>query len=144
LILPDVNLLLYAHSAADVAEHPKARAWWETTLNAGGPVVVPWAVALGYVRVITHPRGVIRPLSPANALADVAGWLARPNVRIIEPGPRHLAILSELLSHIGVAGRLTSDAHLAAIAIEYQCELHSHDADFGRFPGLRWHDPLRE
>ncbi len=143
MILPDVNLLLYAH-AADAPQHARAKAWWEQTVGSGAPIVLPWAVVLGYVRITTHPRAVARPLAPAAAIADVAQWLARPNVSVIEPGPRHLAILTELLSELGLGGRLTTDAHLAAIAIEHQCELYSHDADFGRFSGLRWRDPLRD
>jgi hypothetical protein len=37
---------------------------------------------------------------------------------------------------------LTTDAHLAALAIEYQAELASTDADLARFRGLRWFHPL--
>ena len=38
---------------------------------------------------------------------------------------------------------LVPDAHLAALAIEHGLVLCSADADFARFPGLRWHNPLR-
>jgi predicted nucleic acid-binding protein len=48
-----------------------------------------------------------------------------------------------LLERLGTAGNLTADAHLAALAIEYQAELHSTDADFSRFSGLRWRNPLK-
>ena len=34
------------------------------------------------------------------------------------------------------------DAHLAALAIEHQAELHSNDTDFSRFSGLRWRNPI--
>ena len=37
-----------------------------------------------------------------------------------------------------------TDAYLAALAIDYQAELHSCDTDFIRFPGLRWKNPLRK
>jgi len=43
---------------------------------------------------------------------------------------------------VGAAGNLVSDAHLAALAIEHGAELCSADRDFGRFPGLRWMNPL--
>jgi toxin-antitoxin system PIN domain toxin len=82
------------------------------------------------------------PLTSDAALDRVESWLERPGVRILEPGPRHLIILRELLEAAGVAGSLTTDAHLAAIAVEHQCELCSNDADFARFPGLRWRNPL--
>ena len=77
-------------------------------------------------------------------------WLAQPYVTVIDPGPRHSGILCGLLESLGTAGNLTTDAHLAALAIEHlaalaiehQAELHSTDADFIRFPGLRWRNPL--
>lgn len=72
----------------------------------------------------------------------VRSWLAHPRVTIIAPGEQHAVILFGLLERLGVAGNLTTDAHLAALAIEYQAELASTDADFARFPGLRWFNPL--
>jgi hypothetical protein len=76
------------------------------------------------------------------AVGLVRSWLDRPIVQVLDPGPRHLEIIARLLAGLGVGGNLTTDAHLAAIAIEHQCEIHSNDTDFGRFPGLRWRDPL--
>jgi predicted nucleic acid-binding protein len=60
----------------------------------------------------------------------------------LDPGARHAEILFGLLESLGTAGNLTTDAHLAALAIEHQAELHSTDADFARFPGLRWVNPV--
>jgi predicted nucleic acid-binding protein len=37
---------------------------------------------------------------------------------------------------------LTSDAYLAALAIEYGAELYSSDTDFRRFPRVNWINPL--
>jgi len=141
MVLPDVNLLVYAHNES-APGHARARAWWEDVINRQEPVGLPWAVALGFVRLVTHPAVFVRPLEPLAALGHVELWLEQPQVDVLEPGPRHLVILRELLSAAGVAGALTTDAHLAALAIEHQCELHSNDTDFARFPGLRWHDPL--
>jgi len=69
-------------------------------------------------------------------------WLDRPNVQYLAPGPRHLGIAFGLLEGTGTAGNLTTDAQLAAIAIEHDAQMLSSDHDFGRFPGLRWADPL--
>ena len=69
-------------------------------------------------------------------------WLAWPGVQILTPGDSHAEILFGLLERLGTAGNLTTDAHLEALAIEYQAELASTDADFARFPGLRWFNPL--
>jgi predicted nucleic acid-binding protein len=82
------------------------------------------------------------PLLPKAAVARVRQWFAREHVQSLDPGPRHLAIVERLFETTGVGGNLTTDTHRAALALEHQCELHSSDADFARFPGLRWHKPL--
>ncbi len=141
MILPDVNLLIYAHDAAS-PHHASARRWWEDTLNGAREVGLPWAVALGFVRLTTHPRVMRSPLAGPAAVAIVASWSTCPVLRPIEPGLRHLALVSELLAAAGVAGSLTTDAHLAALAIEHRAVLHTNDRDFGRFPGLQWVNPI--
>ena len=141
MIIPDVNLLVYAHNRA-AQEHASARAWWEDLIEREQPVGLPWAVMLGFIRLVTHPAVLVAPLAPTAALASVRGWLDQSNVRIVEPGPRHLDLLGEIFRATGVAGSLTTDTHLAALAIEHQAELHSNDADFVRFSGLRWRNPL--
>jgi len=141
VILPDINLLVYAYNQ-NAPLHEPARRWWEETMSAGKPIGLPWTVMLGFVRLMTHPAVLSPPLRPNKAIEHVKSWLTRPHVRVLEPGPRHLAILDELLSGLGVAGSLTTDAHLAALAIEHQAELHSNDTDFARFTGLRWHNPM--
>ena len=141
MILPDVNLLVYAHNERAVA-HQRARAWWKDLIDREQPIGLAWTVMLGFVRLVTHPAVLADPLNPLDALGFVRGWLAQPSVRFVEPGPRHVALLAELFGATGVAGSLTTDTHLAALAIEHQAELHSNDADFGRFPGLRWRNPL--
>lgn len=141
MILPDVNLLLHAYNL-DSPRHADARAWWERVLGAPGPVGLSWSVILGYVRISTHPRILANPLPVAKACAHVEAWLAQPQVTLVHPGDRHADILFDLLRGLGTAGNLTTDAHLAALAIEHQAELQSTDADFARFPGLRWRNPL--
>ena len=141
MIVPDINLLVYAYNS-DAPYHSAARAWWEALLNDEEPVALPWVCSLGFVRLMTHRSVLAQPLEPRAAVVHVRSWLERPNVGTLDPGPRHLEILGRLLEHAGTAGNLTTDAHLAAIAIEHQCSLHSNDADFARFQGLRWHNPL--
>lgn len=141
MILPDLNLVVYAYNR-DAPHHAAARAWWEELLNNTQPVAVPWVVVLGFVRLMTHRAVLIAPLSPADAIAIVREWFAQPNVERLDPGPQHIDVLDRLLAAVGTAGNLTTDAHLAALAIEHQCELHSNDNDFTRFPGLRWRNPL--
>jgi predicted nucleic acid-binding protein len=81
-------------------------------------------------------------LTASAACSEVRSWLAQPQVIILEPGRRHASIVFDLLERLGAAGNLTTDAHLAALAIEHQCELFSTDSDFMSFPGLHWTNPL--
>lgn len=141
MILPDLNLILYAHNRGS-AFHLPARRWWETTLSSPRPVGLCWALMLGFIRLSTHRSVFQEPLTVSAACDEVRAWLAQPQVVILEPGRRHASILFDLLENLGTAGNLTTDAHLAALAIEHQCELCSTDSDFTRFPGLRWTNPL--
>ncbi len=141
MIVPDVNLLLYAYDASS-RYHPASRDWWEKTLNGDERVGLPWHTILGFVRLTTNPRISDFPLSPEAAIQAVRTWLSHPRVEILQPGDRHAEILFGLIAAAGVAGNLTSDAHLAAIAIEHRAELVSTDRDFARFRGLRWSNPI--
>lgn len=143
MIVPDVNLLVYAYNS-DAPKHERALAWWEECLSGSTPVALPWLVMLGFVRLMTSRSVLVRPLFAPNAVKHVSAWLARPNAHVLVPGPRHLSLLEDLLSQSGGSGALTMDAHLAALAIENQAELHSNDTDFARFPGLRWVNPIAD
>jgi hypothetical protein len=139
--LPDLNLLIYAIDEGS-PRHERARPWLEQTLSGTEAVGFAWAVLLGFVRLTTNAVILTHPLSTEEALDYVEGWLAQPVARTVAPTAGHAALLRELLQPLGAAGNLTSDAHLAALAIEHGAELCSCDTDFARFPGLRWSEPL--
>ena len=141
MIAPDANLLIYAFDR-ESRFHERAKAWLEAVLSGTDSVGFAWNVLLGFVRISTRALRV--PLTPEQALGLVGDWLAQPNASILEPGPRHFVLLGRLLLSVGTAGNLTSDAHLAAIALEHDAEVYSTDTDFGRFPGLRWRNPLQD
>lgn len=142
MIVPDINLLLYAHISS-FPQHAQARRWWEEAISGRGTIGIPSPVLFGFVRLASNPRVFAPPLTVDQALARIESWLARRHVHLLAPGPRHLEIAFQLLRQLGAAASLTTDVQIAALAIEHQAELHSHDTDFGRFPGLRWRDPLR-
>ena len=141
MIVVDANLLIYAVDA-DAPMNRKAKVWLESVLSGSGTVGLPWNVLLAFLRLTTRHGLFRRPLSADSAFDVVAGWLNQPVVSAVHPGPDHLRTLRGLIAHLGPGGNLTSDAHLAAIAIEHGAELCSSDADFARFPGLRWRNPL--
>jgi toxin-antitoxin system PIN domain toxin len=140
--LPDVNLLLYAVDESS-PPHDRARSWLERTLSGTEEVGFAWAVLLGFIRISTNPVAFAHALTAADAFDYVDSWLDQSVATVVHPTPQHAAVLRDLLEPLGTAGNLTSDAHLAALAIEHGAELCSRDADFSRFSGLRWTDPLR-
>ena len=142
MIIPDINLLIYAYND-QAAEHIAAKAWWENLLNGKEPVGLTWLAISGFIRLMTHPRVLAEPLPLLEATAMVRSWLAHAPVRILQPGLKFQEIFLGQLEQIGVAGNLTTDAQFAALAIEHQAELHSCDADFTRFAGLKWRNPLK-
>ena len=142
MILVDVNLLVYAHDESSKL-HPQARLWWETQLNGSQLIGLSWVAVLGFIRLLTNPRIYQNPFSPPEILEIVRTWLEQPHVKIIHPSEQHFSRLAKLIEQVGTAGNLTTDAHLAALAIERGLILHTTDADFARFPGLKWKNPLK-
>jgi toxin-antitoxin system PIN domain toxin len=143
MIVPDVNLLVYAYNDR-APEQPRARRWLEDVLSGTQSVGFPWTVCIAYIRLVTNRRIVPSAITGQTAIADIRSWLACPNAHILQPGPRHLDILDSFAEQNLIVGDIATDAHLAALAIEHQAELHTNDGDFARFPGLRWKNPLRE
>ncbi|MCY4121188.1 MAG: type II toxin-antitoxin system VapC family toxin [Acidobacteria bacterium] len=141
MIVPDINLLVYAYNDG-APNHEAARRWWEGLVNGAERVGVPWIVATGFVRLMTHPRALTAPGSPTDAISLVRDWFRYAHVSPINPGVEHLTHLQRNLEAAGVGANLVTDAHIAALAMEYQAEVHSNDTDFSRFPGLRWRNPL--
>lgn len=141
MILVDANLLIYAIDT-DAPLHRPAREWLEEALSGTTRVGLPWIVLLAFLRITTRPRILVRPLSLGEATDYVDSWLDQPFVEPVSPGLSHWGILRSLLAASGTAGNLTSDAHIAALAIEHRAAIHSTDHDFGRFPGVEHVNPL--
>ena len=141
MIIPDINLLVYAYDSAS-PQHQKAAKWWVSCLSGRTPVGIAWVVALGFIRLWTNPRVFAHPMTADAAARHVESWIERRNVRIVNPGPRHGELLFSFLREAGRGGNLTTDAHLAAIAVELGAVVHTADTDFVRFAGVKWKNPL--
>jgi toxin-antitoxin system PIN domain toxin len=136
----DVNVLIYATDrGAD--RHRESRSFLEQALGAAEPLGLAWSVLLSFVRLSTKAQLFARPLSADQALDVVETWLSQPAAVVVSPTDKHVRVLRALLSPLGTAGNLTSDAHLAALAVEHGAALVSWDHDFARFPGLQWRTP---
>jgi toxin-antitoxin system PIN domain toxin len=141
VVLPDVNVLVYAHRE-DATHHAACRAWVETVINGDESFGLSDLVLSGFVRVVTHPKVFTRPSSLADALEFTEQLRGRPNCLPVAPGRRHWGIFQTLCVEAGAKGNLVPDAFLAAMAIEAGCEWITTDRDFSRFKGLRWRHPV--
>lgn len=141
MIFVDANILLYAENSKNQF-HEKACKWWDTCLSGTGSICLSWTVINAFIRIGTNPRIFEYPLSLSEATLRVDSWLKQPPVRLVVPTDRHWTIFSQLLHDGKATGNLVTDAHLAALAIEYGCTLYSTDSDFSRFKALKWKNPL--
>jgi hypothetical protein len=143
MILPDVNVLVYAHRE-DVVDHARYRQWLEEVIQSGQPFGISDLVLSGFLRIVTHPR-IFNPPSQILPALDFAQQVRnQPNCRAIAPGSRHWQIFHDLCQSIPATGNLVPDAWLAALAIESDCDWITTDRDYERFPGLRWRHPFIE
>lgn len=136
MILTDTNVLLHAVNE-NSPRHETARDWLNDALSGTEVVGFAWTALLGFLRIATKETVFDAPLTPGDAFDLIDGWLARPLTVVLDPGDSHAAIMRELIERAGTAGDLTSDAHLAAIAIERGARIATFDTDFHRFHGLR-------
>ena len=141
MTLLDANILLYAYDKRS-GEHRRVRSWLEDTLSGKTTVGLPWVTVWAFVRISTNLRLNEQPLQAAEAIAIIGELRNHPLVMIVNPGRRHEEILLEQMQRAQVRGRETTDAVLAALAIENGATLASTDAGFRRFPDLRWVNPL--
>jgi hypothetical protein len=141
MILPDLNLLLYAYNPAS-PQHPNAAQWWADAMSADELIGLPHEITLGFIRIATHPRLGSATVSLAAAQSVVQSWLERPQTRILLPKEDHTEKMIELMAASQSSGAITSDASLAIYAIENRAVLYSNDSDFARFQALKWINPL--
>lgn len=142
MIVPDATLVIYAHDSTAPA-HRQARTWWESVLSGSEPVGIPWIVVFAFVRLMTHPTLSDNPMTVGQARERVEEWLRCDHVRLQSPESTTLNRFFDLLTKAGIAGNLCTDALIAALAEDHGGKVYSNDADFARFPGITWQNPLR-
>lgn len=141
MIVPDINVLVYAMDASS-PYHSTAWGWWSSALDGDEHIGLAWPVMMGYIRLTTNPKVMYAPQSVEQACGDVRSWLESPVTRVVSPGPEHMHVLERMFASGGATPNLIADAHLAAIAVENGGTVYSQDADFARFDGVRWINPL--
>jgi len=143
VILPDLNVLLYAYNP-HVTQHQQAQRWWQSVIDGDELIGFPHEVLFGFVRIASNPRIGEAAVEVEAATAVVGTWLDLPHTRVLQADANHLERTFELLQAANGRGPLLSDAVLASYAIAHRACLFSNDDDFDRFPGLSWRNPLEE
>jgi len=141
MILPDANLLLYAVNT-DSIDHHKAHHWWQELVESGAAIGLYTGVVFAFVRLSTNRRVFEHPLTTEEAFAYLHNWLDFPSISLIDAELEDITTTEALLTAAGTAANLVSDAQIAAAALRLKGTVHSADNDFGRFPKVKWHNPL--
>jgi len=141
MIIPDINLLVYAYDSKS-PDHRNAKSWWEGALSGREPVGIPWVALLGFTRLMTHPTICTNPLSIEEVRYIVNQWMEGNHVRMLSPSNESRERFFDLLTAARMGGNLSTDALIAVHALENSATVYSNDRDFGRFPGLKWKNPL--
>jgi len=139
MLMPDVNVLVYAHRADEAAHAGYAR-WLANLIDGPEAFALSVLVAVAFLRIVTNHRIYRSPTPLPTALAAVDLIIAQPNCRAIAPAADHWTRVAALCRETGATGKLVADAQHAALAIEEGCTFVTRDADFARFAphGLRW------
>ena len=142
MLLPDVNVLIYAHREDGHPEHARFADWLSALATGPEPFALSVLALVGVVRIVTNPR-IFKPASTLDEALDfVTELVQRPTARLVAPGPQHWQLVSDLCREAGATAKLVADAQHAAVAIENGCTLVTTDGDFARFRSLRWRHPL--
>jgi uncharacterized protein len=136
LVIVDANVLLYAVDRSS-PEHERSRLWLDASLAGAEAVGFAWVVLLAFLRIGTNASILPNPMTADEAAGQAEAWLGAPAAVAAHPTARHVALLRGLLRETGTAGNRTTDAHLAALALEHGADIVSYDRDFARFAGLR-------
>jgi len=141
MILVDVNILINAvHTGSP--HHVGVKAWLDAAILQGIELGFPWLVLVGFVRITTNPKITRQPFTLEDAFSQIDAWLALPNARMVNPTLQHLRHFEDQCRRANATANLVTDAHLAALAVEHQCELASTDGDFAKFANVKWVNPL--
>ena len=142
MILVDTNLLIYA-TVKQMPLHERAKTWLSGALSDGPSVAIPWSVSLAYMRLLSNPRVVEKPVPISDCWDQIQSWLNLSQVWTPQPTTRHQEVLGQMLTAVSNSNQVP-DAELAALTIEHGLQLMTADRGFARYPGLRFCNPLAD
>jgi uncharacterized protein len=137
----DTNILVYASNERDPA-HQAARSLLERLMAGPDLLYLFWPTLLGYVRLVTNPRILVRPLGPVAAIENVSGLVRLPHVRT--PGEADgFWGLYRATAGDRLRGNDVPDGHIATLMRQHGVRLiYTRDRGFRRFDGIQVLDPF--
>lgn len=141
MIIPDINLLIYAYHSGSPF-HAKAAVWWQSCMRGNEPIGLAQVVVFGFLRITTNSKVFEDPMTPSEAIAHVRSWLQQPLVQLLPSDNSQMEEAFKLLEAVGTAGNLVTDAQIAAAAFDNHAIVHTSDSDFAKFPNLHWFNPI--
>jgi len=142
VIALDTSVLAYAVNRF-APEHARAARAVEVLANGDGPWALPWTVVHEFLHLVTHPHAVVRPMRATDAGAFLDRLLGSPTVRLLAPGERHAAVVTELLAATDLVAGLPPGFETAAVLHEHGVrELLTTDRGMGRYGFLAIIDPV--
>ena len=141
MIIPDLNILIYAYNAS-AKEHAKAKAWWEQQIGSGELIGIPWVVLLGFLRILSGTKVVEEPYRTEELFSIIDSWLSYTNVQPLEQTLESYQVLKELMIELNLSGASTTDASIAALAFANKAKVATNDTDFFRYKELELLNPI--
>lgn len=145
MFVVDTNLLIYGVNT-DSPDHARCRQLLEQWRAQSTPWYVTWGIVYEFLRVVTHPRVLTRPFSPAQAWRFIDALFASPSLRVLAETDRHRHVAAEVFAEVpDLTGNLAFDAHTAILMRENGIKtIYTRDTDFNRFPFLDTVDPVTD
>jgi uncharacterized protein len=141
VLIPDLNLLVYAFNS-DASHHRPSAQWWEDSLNGDERIGVPWLVLMGFIRLLSGKAVMKNPYPVKDLFQITKEWFQLPNVILLEPTVRTYDLMEKLMVSMSLPGSMATDTFIAATAIEHDASLCTNDTDFSRFHSLKTLNPL--
>ena len=141
MILCDVNVFLFGYFA-HTEHHAPCHGLLTTLLAADDRFAVSELILAAVVRIGSNPKLFAPTPSAEELFVFCQTWLDDERAVVVQPAARHWSLFRDLVAQTGIRGPDTTDAYLAALAMEHNCDWWSADEGFARFPGLRFHNVL--
>ena len=137
----DANILVYASNQSDPV-HSRALQLVQTLAAGPDLLYLFWPAVFGYLRIVTHPAILPRPLTARDAAANADALLSRSNVR--SPGEENgFWQLFRKTSRDQERGNAVPDTHLVTLMRQHGVRrIYSRDSALRRFPDIEVVDPF--